>query len=259
MDADILFKTCLLLTNMAILPSAIMPIMSRSIEEKILALSTFFLDTAIMSSKVTKKLATKSTNVLSKKAPVKKDVVKKSKKVVSSSDDSSDSSSESSEDEPPKKIKKKDVKKSKKKVVLSSEDSSSEDEEIVVEAIKELPPAPDGLLKIGEGLLAIAQQLAASNERQTKLIDLLTNVMAKLDARDHKNEVVSDLLETIDDAVVRGEVIVIGNGESTPHHFENIGHLRKESGKLASQSNFVKELSINEFGAEESHEDEITA
>lgn len=241
-------KNLKLLRNTANIPNATSTIMSLSTEEKILALSTFFLVNDM--SKSIKKAATNKMGSLTKKPTlIKKDIaVKKGKKPVSSSEESSESSDSSSEDEPPKKSKKAVVKKNKKKKPVSSSEESSSEEEEEVEVAKEAPQ--DGLFRIGEGLIAIAEQLAKSDERHTSLMELLTNVMAKLDARDQAKEVTDDLLEVIDDVVGRGDTIVIGNAESVePYRFESVGHLRRESGRLASQSNFVKELSINEHDA----------
>lgn len=224
-------------------------------EEKILALSTFFLPhpSTTMSSKVTKKTtANKNSDLFIKKgAAAKKEVPKKTatkkKRVVSSSDESS-SESESSEDEP-KKSKKNVAKKSKKKAVSSSDESSSEDsedDEIVVETIskKETTPADD-IAKLNDGLLAIAAQFAESNANQTKILDILATFFTKMEVRNVDKEVDDDLFATIDDVIARGETIVIGKGDdATVHHFESVNHLRQDSGQLATKTNFTKVIDI---------------
>lgn len=227
-----------------------------SVEDRTIALSTFFRTNDIitdikdiaMSSKSTKKSTAKPTNLYAKPIVTKKDTPKKSamkKKVVTSSseEDSSSDDSSSSEDEPPKKSKKK-VAKNKKKVVTSSEESSSEDEEIIVEKISEHVAVPDGLAKLGEGLVAIAEQIAVSNAANTKILDVLLEVLKKMEVREQKVGVDDDLLEVIDDVVARGEAITIGNEDSVIHRFESVGHLRADSGKLAVQSNFTKVINV---------------
>ena len=248
--------------------------MSKFMEEKILALSTFFLPHRNMSSKSVKKsTATKNTSLFTKSVP-KKEAPKKAvtKKQASSSDESSElssddeppkkskraekpkkhvSSSESSsesEDEPPKKSKKSKAKSKKKKVVSSSEESSSEDDEIALETIpaKESVVAPaDYIVKLNDGLLAIAAQLAESNANQTKVLELLAGLFAKMEAHNAGKEADDDLLTTIEDAVARGETIVIGSKEedAVVHHFGSVGHLRQDSGQLATQANFAKVIS----------------
>jgi len=248
--------------------------MSKFMEEKILALSTFFLPHRNMSSKSAKKsTVTKNTSLFTKSVP-KKEAPKKAvtKKHASSSDESSGlssddeppkkskraekpkkhvSSSESSsesEDEPPKKSKKK-AKSKKKKVVSSSEESSSEeDDEIVLETIpaKESVVAPaDYIVKLNDGLLAIAAQFAESNANQTKILELLAGLFAKMETHNAEKEADDDLLTTIEDAVARGETIVIGSKEedAVVHHFGSVGHLRQDSGQLATQTNFTKVIS----------------
>jgi hypothetical protein len=247
--------------------------MSKFMEEKILALSTFFLPHRNMSSKSAKKsTVTKNTSLFTKSVP-KKEASKKAvtKKHASSSDESSGlssddeppkkskraekpkkhvSSSESSsesEDEPPKKSKKK-AKSKKKKVVSSSEDSSEEDDEIVLETIpaKESVVAPaDYIVKLNDGLLAIAAQFAESNANQTKILELLAGLFAKMETHNAEKEADDDLLTTIEDAVARGETIVIGSKEedAVVHHFGSVGHLRQDSGQLATQTNFTKVIS----------------
>lgn len=243
--------------------------MSKFMEEKILALSTFFLPHRNMSSKSAKKsTAAKGTNLFTKSVP-KKEAPKKAvtKKHVSSSDDSSSessddeppkkskkpskkpvSSSESSsesEDEPPKKSKKKAEKSKKKKVVSSSEGSSSEDDEIVLETIPTKEPvvtSADYAAKLNDGLLAIAAQLAESNANQTKILELLAGLFTKMEVHNAEKEADDDLLATIEDVVARGETIVIGSKEedAVVHHFGSVGHLREDSGQLAAQTNFAK-------------------
>jgi hypothetical protein len=247
--------------------------MSKFMEEKILALSTFFLPHRNMSSKSAKKsTVTKNTSLFTKSVP-KKEASKKAvtKKHASSSDESSGlssddeppkkskraekpkkhvSSSESSsesEDEPPKKSKKK-AKSKKKKVVSSSEESSEEDDEIVLETIpaKESVVAPaDYIVKLNDGLLAIAAQFAESNANQTKILELLAGLFAKMETHNAEKEADDDLLTTIEDAVARGETIVIGSKEedAVVHHFGSVGHLRQDSGQLATQTNFTKVIS----------------
>lgn len=244
-------------------------IMSKIMEEKIFALSTFFLPHRNMSSKSAKKsTATKSTNLFAKSVP-KKEAPKKAaaKKHVSSSDESSESSSEDeppkkskkpskkpvsssessseSEDEPPKKSKKKAEKSKKKKVVSSSEESSSEDDEIVLETIPAKEPVvtpADYIVKLNDGLLAIAAQLAESNANQTKILELLAGLFTKMEVHNAEKEADDDLLATIEDVVARGETIVIGSKEedAVVHHFGSVGHLRQDSGQLAAQTNFAK-------------------
>ncbi|KAF9396169.1 hypothetical protein CPC16_004560 [Podila verticillata] len=221
-----------------------------------------------MSSKSAKKsTATKSTNLFAKSVP-KKEAPKKAaaKKHVSSSDESSESSSEDeppkkskkpskkpvsssessseSEDEPPKKSKKKAEKSKKKKVVSSSEESSSEDE-IVLETIPAKEPVvtpADYIVKLNDGLLAIAAQLAESNANQTKILELLAGLFTKMEVHNAEKEADDDLLATIEDVVARGETIVIGSKEedAVVHHFGSVGHLRQDSGQLAAQTNFAK-------------------
>jgi hypothetical protein len=248
--------------------------MSNFMEEKILALSTFFLPHRNMSSKSAKKsTATKNTSLFTKSVP-KKEAPKKAviKKHTSSSDDSSSesssedeppkkskraekpkkyvSSSESSsesEDEPPKKSKKSKAK-SKKKKVVSSEESSSEDDEIALETIpakESVVASADYIVKLNDGLLAIAAQLAESNANQTKVLELLAGLFAKMETRDAEKEADDDLFTTIEDAVARGETIVIGSKEedAVVHHFGSVGHLRQDSGQLATQANFAKVIS----------------
>jgi hypothetical protein len=247
--------------------------MSKFMEEKILALSTFFLPHRNMSSKSAKKsTVSKNTSLFTKSVP-KKEAPKKAvtKKHASSSDESSGlssddeppkkskraekpkkhvSSSESSsesEDEPPKKSKKK-AKSKKKKVVSSSEESSEEDDEIVLETIpaKESVVAPaDYIVKLNDGLLAIAAQFAESNANQTKILELLAGLFAKMETHNAEKEADDDLLTTIEDAVARGETIVIGSKEedAVVHHFGSVGHLRQDSGQLATQTNFTKVIS----------------
>ena len=243
--------------------------MTQLVEEKITALSTFFLskdistgiNAVVMSSKGAKKPTTKSTNLYSKPA-VKKDVPKKAvskkKHVVTSSDDSS-SSSDSSEDEPPKKSKKKNVGKKKHVVTSSDESSSSEedDDEIVVEKILKHDVPADGLTKLGEGLVAIAEQLAASNAANSKILDVLLEVLKKMEVRDRKNESDDDLIAAIDGVVARGEIVTIGNvtDNATVHHFGSVGHLRADSGKLAMQSHFAKLVDV----LDDEHDEEIAA
>lgn len=227
--------------------------MSGFTEEKILALSTFFLPhpNITMSSKSTKKpTAGKNADLFGKKSAVaKKEAPKKTaakkKRAVSSSDESSEESS--SEDEPPKKSKKKVAGKKPKKVVSSSSESSSEEsseDEIVVENIpkKEIIATQSDISKLNEGLLAIAAQFAEANANQTKILELLAGLFAKMEVRDAEKEADDDLLATIDDVVARGESIVIGNkgDDVVVHHFESIGHLREDSGQLADKANFAK-------------------
>lgn len=242
--------------------------MSKFMEEKIFALSTFFLPHRNMSSKSVKKsTATKGTSLFAKGVP-KKETPKKAatKKHVSSSDDSSSESSSddeppkkskkpskkpvsssesSSDDEPPKKSKKKAEKSKKKKVVSSSEESSSEDDEIVLETIPTKEPvvtSADYVVKLNDGLLAIAAQLAESNANQTKILELLAGLFTKMEVHNAEKEADDDLLATIEDVVARGETIVIGSKEedAVVHHFGSVGHLREDSGQLAAQTNFAK-------------------
>ncbi len=187
-------------------------------------------------------MATKKSTT--KKAAPKKTAAKK-KRAVSSSDESSSEES-SSEDEPPKKSKKKVAGKKSKKVVSSSESSSEEssEDEIVVENIpkKEIIATQSDISKLNEGLLAIAAQFAEANANQTKILELLAGLFAKMEVRDAEKEADDDLLATIDDVVARGEAIVIGNkgDDVVVHHFESIGHLRQDSGQLADKANFAK-------------------
>ena len=220
-------------------------------EEKIAALSTFFLPhpNVIMSSKSTKKSnPLKNADLFVKKiAATKKETPKKTatkkKHVVTSSEESSSEES-SSEDEPPKKSKKK-VKS--KRPVSSSESSSEEssEDEIVVETIPKketIGGHSDDISKLNEGLLAIAAQFAEANANQTKILELLAGLFTKMEVRSAEKETNDDLLATIDDVVLRGESIVIGNNgdDAVIHHFESIGHLRQDSGRLANKSNFTK-------------------
>lgn len=261
----------MVLTILAILSAVVLSTMSQLVEKKILALSTFFLsndtiadnNAITMSSKTAKKSTTKSVDLYAKSAPAKKAAPKKvaaKKKVVASSSD--DSSDDSSEDEPPKKSKKSSAKTSKKKVASSSESSSEEDdEEIIVEKISKHEAPTDGLVKLGEGLLAIAEQLSISNAANARLVATLTDVIARMAVHGQKNENESDLLAVIDDVVGRGETIAIG-GENSDivHRFESIGHLRVDSGKLAAQSNFIKEINAltDHDDHEEEEEEEVT-
>lgn len=237
---------------MTIISGEKMFIMSGFMEEKIAALSTFFLPhpNVTMSSKSTKKsnpvknadLFVKKIAAAKKETP-KKTVTKKKRAVTSSEESSSESSSE---DEPPKKSKKK-VKS--KKVVSSSSESSSEDsseDEIVVETIpkKETISNYSDISKLNDGLLAIAAQFAEANANQTKILELLAGLFTKMEVRNAEKETDDDLLATIDDVVTRGESIVIGNNgdDAVVHHFESIGHLRQDSGRLADKSNFTKAI-----------------
>lgn len=226
-----------------------MLIMSEYMEEKLLALSTFFLPHAsiTMSSKSVKKSTTaKNSDLFIKKgATVKKETPKKVAAKKKHAVSSSESSESSSEDEPPKKSKKK----SKKKVVSSSDESSSEDsedDEIIVETIskKEVVTPSDDIAKLNDGLLAIAAQFAASNANQTKIIEMLANLFTKMEVRSSEKELEDDLLATMDDVVARGETILIGNkgDDVVVHHFESINHLRQDSGQLAVQANFAKAI-----------------
>ncbi|KAG0094117.1 hypothetical protein BGZ92_007642 [Podila epicladia] len=206
-----------------------------------------------MSSKSAKKptvgknadLFVKKSAAAKKEAP-KKTAAKK-KRAVSSSDESSSEES-SSEDEPPKKSKKKVAGKKSKKVVSSSSSESSSEEssedEIVVENIpkKEIIATQSDISKLNEGLLAIAAQFAEANANQTKILELLAGLFAKMEVRDAGKEADDDLLATIDDVVARGESIIIGNkgDDVVVHHFESVGHLREDSGQLADKANFAK-------------------
>jgi len=225
--------------------------MSGFMEEKIAALSTFFLPhpNVTMSSKSTKKSnPVKNADLFVKKiAAAKKETPKKTatkkKRAVTSSEESSSESS--SEDEPPKKSKKK----VKSKKVVSSSESSSEDsseDEIVVETIpkKETISNHSDISKLNDGLLAIAAQFAEANANQTKILELLAGLFTKMEVRNAEKETDDDLLATIDDVVTRGESIVIGNNgdDVVVHHFESIGHLRQDSGRLANKSNFTKAI-----------------
>jgi hypothetical protein len=224
-----------------------METMSQLLDKKISALSTFFysnnsindINAISMSSKGAKKSTTKSVGIQPKTTIPKKDVGKKTvtkkKHIDTSSDDSSDSDI-SSEDEPPKKTKKKVVeKKPKKKPVVSSSDESSseeDDEEIAVEKIPERDAPVDNVAKLAEGLVAIAEQLAASNANNAKILELL---LESLKVRERKDEDDGDLL-------ARGETITIGSENGSVHRFESVGHLRADSGKLAIQADFAKEI-----------------
>jgi hypothetical protein len=231
-----------------------METMSQLLDKKISALSTFFysnnsindINAISMSSKGAKKSTTKSVGIQPKTTIPKKDVGKKTvtkkKHIDTSSDDSSDSDI-SSEDEPPKKTKKKVVeKKPKKKPVVSSSDESSseeDDEEIAVEKIPERDAPVDNVAKLAEGLVAIAEQLAASNANNAKILELL---LESLKVRERKDEDDGDLLAVIDDVIARGETITIGSENGSVHRFESVGHLRADSGKLAIQADFAKEI-----------------
>ena len=239
-------------------------------EEKIIALSAFFHTndtiTDIMSSRATKKSATtKPLDLFVKKGAVanKKVAEKKPKKKAVSS---SEESEESSEDEPPKKSKKKVVeKKPKKKVASSSEESeeSSEDEIVIEETApkKESVAVPnDGIFKLGEGLVAIAEQLAVSNANNTKILDMLAEVLVRLEVHDHKDEVGSDLLATVDDVVKRGESIAIGTktGMGATHYFTSVDHLKDNMGMFATQDNFTKSITSRDDEVEEDDAEEVT-
>ncbi|KAG0201752.1 hypothetical protein BGX28_005527 [Mortierella sp. GBA30] len=241
-------------------------------EDQVSILSTFFLtndtinniNTNTMSSKSTKKsIASKSNDLFSKKgAATKKDALKKAatkKKQPMISSDESSSEQSSSEDEPPKKSSKKKVaeKKSKKKPVTSSDESSSDEEsedEIVVETVSKKEVAPvDDIAKLNDGLLAIAAQFAASNANQTKILEILATLFAKMEVRNAEKEIDDDLFATIDDVVTRGETIVIGNkgDDAVIHHFESVGHLRQDSGQLATKTNFSKIIDALQDDVEE--------
>jgi hypothetical protein len=223
--------------------------------KEVAALIAFFYP--IMSPKLTTKTNTKTSDIFAKKG-VNKVSPKKPKKPVTSSDDSSDSS----EEEPPRKSKKnvvkKEVPKKKSKKPITSSDESSEessesesDDEIIVEALqkKVSDVVPDnGLAKLGEGLVAIAEQLAVSNAANTKILEVLAEVLSKMEIRDNKRDVDDDIIAVIDDVVRSGKVITIGGtaDDVADFHFETFAHLRRESGKFASQSNFKKTISDNE-------------
>ena len=225
-------------------------------EERIVdALSSFFFTMAPKSTIKRSTVASKSTNILAKGGkvekkskkvetssesessdeepqPPKKKSSKKSKKVpvVSSSSSSSESESES-EPEPPKS--KKGKGKKVEKVVPPSDDESEDDCEIPLHAIPKrvaVAGTPvDNSVGLGEGLLAIAEQMAIANQNNARMMELIVALMTKLEQREEKEEVVKHL------RVESGEELVEAFGPLTgPENFvKDVEHEEEEVGEQA--------------------------
>ncbi|KAG9063149.1 hypothetical protein KI688_004749 [Linnemannia hyalina] len=181
------------------------------------------------------------------------------KKRVESSSEEESSSESSSEDETPKKSRKKkkaSAKKSKKDASSSEESSSSDDEDVV--EIKEIAPS-NNVVNLADELIAIANQFAVSNANQTKILDMLGNIFAKMEVRERKNEVDGDILETIDRVVDRNGTITIGTGTGQAHRFESIDNLRVEFGKLVDQSGFSKIVDDSQYERDNGENETLAA
>lgn len=219
--------------------------MNRLEKEKIATLSTFFLSIPAMSSRSTKKSASSTgTNILAKRGkPVES--LKKSKKNIqlsdsesSSSESESESSSSESDPKPLKKSKSKSKSKSDKRiespkkskksksdkrVELSSAEDSSDDSGVPLETIHEkstvaIPKIADvntdAISKVADGLLAIANEMAVTNEANAAILALLTSFITKLDERERINEMQQHITTAVEDL----RDIDLGSGNITPHH-----------------------------------------
>lgn len=145
----------------------------------------------------------------------------KAKKVESSSEDSSDD-----EPEPKKKTKGK-------KTVQSSSEEDSDDDGVPLDDVKlkTSTTAPivvsNDMTKVADGLLAIALQMAVSNENNAKVLALLGVVLSKMEERAEKANIMHHLHDAHD---------TYGAGV---HDVE--ADLIRDAGKIASVDNFIKE------------------
>lgn len=231
---------------------------SSSSDENVAALSTFFFSNLNMAPKSTSRSSTTKppTNILvNVKASTKG---RRSREVAppsaseSESDSDSDSESESESEsevevvpvpEPPKKKKSKGKKpkepevveppKAKtKKVVAAVSESESEDDAIPLEETPKKKVAPvdvvpvvgtnDMLAKLGDGLWAIASQMAVANEANAKILSLLADIVTKMEERDETERVIH-LLKIAQE--------VANNGKT----------LGDDVGELATFENFTKD------------------
>lgn len=212
-----------------------------------------------------KSFATKSTNILAKKSKAvvdsssesssdeevarkskkgKKDAKGKSKsksKAVVESSSSSESSEEessnesSSEDEEPPKRSKKDAKgksKSKSKKLKAPLIEESDDEGIPLNTVPNpnsvagsAPPKLDPVTVVADGLFALAKQMAAANDANTKILEMLTQLLIKMEERDKRDEMLRDLHNARDEEEMDEEAEV-----ELTHNVAN----------LSSSTNFTK-------------------